>query len=54
VANQAEWQALLEAARPHEITWLLAQGDAVPDDLERAGELASQAASLQKAERETE
>ena len=51
VANQAEWQALLEAARPHDVAWLLAQGDAVPDDMERAGELASQAASLQKDER---
>ncbi len=52
VANQGEWQALLEAARPHNVTWLLAQGDAIPNDLERAGELASQAATLQKADGE--
>jgi ribonuclease HI len=52
VANQAEWQALLEATCPHQVTWLLAQGDAIPANLERAGELASQAASLQKLEDE--
>jgi ribonuclease HI len=50
VANQAEWQALLEAARPHAVTWLLVQGDAGSGELEQAGELASQAANLQKAE----
>lgn len=50
VANQAAWQALLEAARPHDVTWLLAQSDAIPDDLARAGELAGEAAALQKAE----
>jgi len=54
VANQAEWQALLEAAKAHDVAWLLAQGDAIPNDLEQAGELASQAASLQKAEAETQ
>ncbi len=53
VANQGEWQALLEAARPHDVSWLLAQGDAIPDDLKQAGELASQAATLQKEDGET-
>ena len=48
VANQAEWQALLEAARPHRVTWLLAQGDTAPDGLAQAGELASQASGLEK------
>jgi len=43
VANRAEWQALIEAARPHHVTWLPVQGDATPDDLSRAGELASEA-----------
>ncbi len=43
VANRAEWEALLEAARPHRVTWLLAQGDDVSADLEWAGELAAQA-----------
>jgi len=42
VANRAEWQALIEAARPHHVTWLPVQGDATPDDLSRAGELASE------------
>lgn len=42
VANREEWEVLLEAARPHQVTWLLAQGDAVPEDLAAAGQLASQ------------
>jgi ribonuclease HI len=44
VANRAEWEELLEAARPHHVTWLLSQGDAVPADLAWAGELATEAA----------
>ncbi len=44
VANRAEWESLLEAARSHHVTWLLAQEDAVPDDLAWAGELAGEAA----------
>lgn len=44
VANRAEWEALLEAARPHRVTWLLARGDEAPADLAWAGELAAQAA----------
>ena len=43
VANQAAWESLLEAARPHHVTWLLAQGDTVPADLSWAGELAVEA-----------
>jgi len=43
VANRAEWEALVEAARPHAVTWLLARGDAAPDDLRWAGELANEA-----------
>lgn len=45
VSNRAEWEALLEAAQPHQVTWLLARGDAAPDDLSRAGELATEAAA---------
>ena len=48
VANRAEWEALLEAGRPHHITWLLAQGDAIPDDLAQARQLAAQASGLEK------
>jgi ribonuclease HI len=44
VANREEWTALLEAARPHQVTWLLAQGDAVPADLALAAQVAAQAA----------
>ena len=44
VSNREEWEALLEAARPHQATWLLAQGDAVPEDLAWAAKLAAQAA----------
>ena len=43
VANRAEWEALLEAARPHRVTWLQVKGDAAPADLARAGELAVEA-----------
>jgi ribonuclease HI len=43
VANREEWGALLEAARPHQVAWLLAQGDAVPQDLAWAASLAAQA-----------
>lgn len=43
VANRAEWESLLEAARPHQVSWLLAQGDTAPADLERAGQLAGEA-----------
>ena len=44
VANRAEWEALLEATRPHHVTWLLGQGDAIPADLAWAGELAVEVA----------
>ena len=44
VANRAEWESLLEAARPHRVTWLLAQGDTISADLPWAGELAAEAA----------
>ncbi len=44
VANRAAWEALLEAARPHQVTWLVARGDVAPDDLVQAGVLASEAA----------
>jgi ribonuclease HI len=43
VANRTEWETLIEAMRPHHVTWLLAQGDAMPGDMGWAGELASQA-----------
>jgi ribonuclease HI len=48
VANRAAWEALLAAARPHTVTWLLAGGEDTPDDLARAGELATQASGLEK------
>lgn len=44
VANRAEWEALIEAMKPHQITWLSARGDLAPDDLEQAGALAAEAA----------
>ena len=44
VANRAEWEALLEAAKPHQVTWLSARGDLAPDDLTQAGTLAAEAA----------
>jgi len=48
VANRAAWEALLEVARAHQVTWLLAGGDTMPDDLARAGELATQASGLER------
>ncbi len=50
VANQVEWEALLEAARTHDVTWSLTQGEAAPEDLARAGELASQSSGLERDE----
>jgi len=44
VANRAEWQALLEAVRPHQVAWLSVRGDLAPDDLARAEVLAAEAA----------
>ena len=45
VANREEWQALLEAARPHQVTWVLTRGEAAPPDLQSAARLAAEAAS---------
>lgn len=44
VANRAEWEALLEIAKLHQITWLSVRGDLAPDDLARAEALAGEAA----------
>jgi ribonuclease HI len=44
VANRTEWEALIEAAKPHQVTWLSARGDLTPDDLAQAGTLATEAA----------
>jgi ribonuclease HI len=46
VANRAAWEALLEAARPHRVTWVQTTADDAPADLAWAGELASQATRL--------
>ena len=46
VANRAAWEALLEAARAHHVTWMQAKEDDAPADLVWAGELASQASKL--------
>jgi ribonuclease HI len=50
VANRAAWEALLEAAHPHHVTWVQATEDNAPADLAWAGELASQAARLGEVE----
>ena len=48
VANRPEWEALLQAAEPHHVSWVLVQGEDIPDDLLRAAELAAEgAASLE-------
>jgi len=46
VANQIEWESLIEAARPHRVAWLLSQGDDAPADLSQAAELAVVAVGL--------
>ena len=46
VANRAEWEALIEAARPHRVTWTLVQADDAPADLATAGELAVAATAV--------
>ncbi|MCP4537647.1 MAG: ribonuclease HI [Chloroflexi bacterium] len=46
VANRAAWEALMGAARPHQIVWQQAKEDNAPTDLAWAGELASEAAKL--------
>lgn len=43
VANRKAWEALLEAAAPHQVTWVQARGEEAPPDLARAGELAAEA-----------
>jgi ribonuclease HI len=43
VANRAAWEGLLEAAAPHQVTWIQASGAEAPADLARAGELAAEA-----------
>lgn len=48
VANQTGWQALLEAASSHRVTWSLVSGDAVTEDLDRAAELAAEASGLER------
>jgi ribonuclease HI len=42
VANRAEWESLLEAAHPHDVTWQLRHPDDVAE-LAQAGELAAEA-----------
>jgi ribonuclease HI len=44
VANREAWEALIEAARPHQIAWVQVKGDEADDDLRHAGELAAEAA----------
>ncbi len=44
VSNRAAWEALVDAARPHRVTWLQVQEDDAPADLAWAAELAAEAA----------
>ncbi len=44
VANRAEWESLIEAGRPHDVSWRLGHPDDVPE-LAQAGELAAEAAA---------
>jgi ribonuclease HI len=49
VANRAEWEALVEVAQPHHVTWSLAQGDDVAADLAWAAELAAESTRTEEA-----
>jgi ribonuclease HI len=42
VQNRAEWEALLEAAKPHRVTWQLAKSRDQSDDLSEAKRLATE------------
>jgi len=44
VANREAWEALIEAAGPHRVTWLSARGDQAPADMAQAEALAVEAA----------
>jgi ribonuclease HI len=44
VANRGEWEALLEAAHPHDVSWQLVGDETTPADLLEAGRLAAEAA----------
>ena len=50
VANRSAWEALLEAAHPHTVTWVQVKEDDAPADLAWAGELASETTRLGKTE----
>lgn len=45
VKNRADWEALIEAAAPHQVTWLLAQDPDQTPDLVTARQAAAQEAS---------
>jgi ribonuclease HI len=42
VANREQWQALVKAAKPHQVTWQVVHGDSLPEDLVEAKRLAQQ------------
>jgi ribonuclease HI len=48
VGNRAEWEALLQAAGPHHVTWVQVPGETAPADLSWAGELAAEAAGAKE------
>ncbi len=43
VANRADWEALLEAAGQHNVTWQIVTDETAPPDMERAAQVASEA-----------
>jgi ribonuclease HI len=48
VANREAWEALMEAACRHHVSWQQVKEDDAPADLTWAGELASEAAKLRE------
>ena len=42
VKNRAQWQALLQAARPHHVTWQVVHGTDIPPDLAEAKRITAQ------------
>jgi ribonuclease HI len=48
VANRAEWEALLEAASKHHVTWQIVINENAPPDMECAAQLAQAVLRLGK------
>ena len=46
IKNRSEWEALVEAARPHQVTWQFVKSKDAADDLTEAKRLDTEEAKL--------